>query len=255
MAATTHGLTRPGGRIGFGELPPVLDAESKRLKALVTTELGEQGGLLRFLDAADFMRAFVDSVPSPQRRERYALETAKFALGKPADQDQVLVFRRTAPALPNQPKPERDWTTDYIQAANGLRQEIPSGPARWYSQILCSTLGEVSRDGLAPASGAATDGELKTLASTYAQDRALFAFRTASDEAQLTNYLRSPDALTLAQILDRLTAEKTTASFAMGPSALTEGYGARSRAKLASDGRVVAAQSSQIQARFGGRKA
>ncbi|MDD5054821.1 MAG: hypothetical protein PHZ00_00965 [Candidatus Peribacteraceae bacterium] len=165
---------RPGGAMGFAQpergspLANTMERWKQEMPELLASDC--------FMDP-EFAAVFARTVPDPAAQQLYIRNSLLYARNGKYDPRYVVVFRRTQPAA--SPAPEQHWTTDYITARRGLRQEI-SGEQRATSIILCDTLGHVLSDGGFDQTGQAqSDGEVKVLNNSggFDQSTALFAFK------------------------------------------------------------------------------
>lgn len=96
-----------------------------------------------------------------------------------------------------------------MRVLRGLRREIPVGPHRFHSIILCDTLEHLTTNGLKDdQSDAFTDGEIKVHFSEYDQSHCLCKFKPANEEGVLAEYLKTEGALTAEDILREVRGSK-----------------------------------------------
>lgn len=89
-----------------------------------------------------------------------------------------------------------------MRVLRGLRQEIPVGPHRFHSIILCDTLEHLTTNGLKEdQSDTYTDGEIKVHFSEYDHNHCLCKFKPANEEGALAEYLKTEGALTAEDVL------------------------------------------------------
>ena len=87
----------------------------------------------------DFVKAFLLAIPDKEIQQKFLLNTSNYnSLKKDYNPYYVLFFRRTLPS--NIPKHEERWTDVYPIVKMGLRREIPPGPHRIHTIILCDSL-------------------------------------------------------------------------------------------------------------------
>lgn len=195
-----------GGEIGFrqSDNPQVKIATQQWKEALHRDTWGFPP-----MKDPDFVENFISRITTPEEQLKYVLNTSKFLSRQGAndvsyDPEYVLVFRRSLPS--NDPKSERHWTTEYITARRGLTREIPHGPHRLYSIILCSTLADVLKDG-GPSSepnSATSDGEIKVDTPFYDQKRCIISFRPKDQEEELKKYQKTDGAMSLESVLKQI---------------------------------------------------
>lgn len=168
----------------------------------VATELDLPHAVINMAKDTDFYPQFAAAVPNPEEQARFLKNTAQFLLEQESDPRYVLMFRRTLPSPA--PKPEAHWTSDFVTARNGLRNEIPEGPHRYHSVILCATLAEILKEGgLAPDSmpRGTSDGEIKIVSKAFEQARSIVIFKPAHESEKLNTYMTRADALGINQVL------------------------------------------------------
>ncbi len=205
-------MALPGKRIGFRKAPALTGPLMKILESITETTVAFE--VEKMCQDPDFAVAFTARVPDPAEQRRYLTETSKYLIQGPkaADHRYVLVFRRTLPS--ETPKAEEHWTAEYIQARNGLRREIPEGPHRWYSVILCSSLDDIMSDGgLHPEQNeATTDGEVKVISPAYDVSRCVCIIKPEREQQALAEYLETAGAITLDELRGRIARKwgKTT---------------------------------------------
>jgi hypothetical protein len=153
----------------------------------------------------DFAKAFVKTFPNKEEQKKYLLNTKKYSENKDFDPSYVLFFRRTLPS--KNPSYEEHWTNEYVQARNGLKVEIPEGPHRFHSILLCDSLKHLLSYGGEKESGF-TDGELAVNFPQYDQEKSLFKFKLQQDQEALNNYLKKEGALTQEQIVELIQQSK-----------------------------------------------
>jgi hypothetical protein len=155
----------------------------------------------------DFAESFIDAVPDEEEQKKYLINSSKYASRNQYDPNYVLFFRRTLPS--GNPKPEERWTNEFIQARNGLRREIPEGPHRLHTIILCDTLSHILINGEKEGNtNPFTDGELAVNFQAYDQSRSLCKFKPAQEKEKLDEYLKKDGAMTAQQITDIIRENK-----------------------------------------------
>ncbi|MEI6119034.1 MAG: hypothetical protein WCP92_07675 [bacterium] len=122
-------MKRPGGEIFKEKKETTLSILAKDLNLKIIPS---------YVRDEDFIMAFMQSVPDREEQKKYITNSSKYVLRESYDPNYVLFFRRTLPS--QQPKPEERWTNEYLQVRNLLKREIPHGPHRLYSIILCDSL-------------------------------------------------------------------------------------------------------------------
>lgn len=149
----------------------------------------------------DFLDAFVKAVPAVEQQKKYFIQTSAFDHGKEYDPEYVLYFRRTLSS--DVKKHEERWTNDFNTVLNGLRHEIPKGPHRYHSVILCDTLAHITIHGIKSGENAPfTDGEIVVQFPEYDQKMCLCSFKPEHEKKELDAYLQSETSLTKEQILN-----------------------------------------------------
>lgn len=197
----------PSG-IGFENPTP----ESEEARALARwNQIASIAKYHAFSDV-DFIRAFIAAVPDAAEQQKYVDHTIRFLEnGAPLaartlkklciDPQYVLFFRRSLPS--EKPKYEGHWTSDYATARRGLQHEIPA-IHRLHTIILASTLSDVLSDATVEDS-VGSDGEIKLRQQKmYNQKRSICRFRPMSQQKELEEYLKNPDALSLEQMTEKV---------------------------------------------------
>lgn len=163
---------------------------------------GERLGFIaeKLCEDPDFSAAFVLAIPDKEEQKKYLLNTSRYELGT-GDHDPryTLFFRRTLPS--DSPKHEERWTNEYMRVLSGLRQEIPFGPHRLHSVILCDSLAHLETNGRKPGDDAFTDGEIIVNFPEYQHKHAICSFKPAREIAALEEYLRTEGAISAQEIL------------------------------------------------------
>lgn len=155
----------------------------------------------------DFSAAFVRAVPDRDEQKKYLLHTSRYEFGAgDCDPRYVLFFRRTLPS--DSPKHEERWTNEYMRVLNGLRREIPEGPHRLHSVILCDSLAHLEANGRKPEDDAFTDGEIIVNFPEYQHEHAICSFKPAREIAALEEYLRTEGAISTQDILREVQESK-----------------------------------------------
>lgn len=196
-----RGSVRPGGRLlGEGTSTPL--SERASVLDLPTS-------VLQMSKDPEFYREFVIKVPDLVEQEKFLLNTAAFITESSFDPAFVLLFRRTLPSAA--PKPETHWSSNFVTVRNGLKTEIPEGPHRLHSVILCATLRELLQAGrIRPEieSRGISDGEVRFTMQNFLQTHALVIFKPACETEALSEYLKQPGAKQLSQILAEVASSK-----------------------------------------------
>lgn len=179
------------------------------LSGLLKEMTGERLSLIveRFCGDPDFSAAFALAVPDKEEQKKYLLNTSRFDLGTGGfDRRYVLFFRRTLPS--DGPKHEERWTNEYNQVLNGLKREIPHGPHRLHSVILCDSLAHLETNGRKPEDDAFTDGEIIVNFPEYHHEHAICSFKPAREIAALEEYLRTEGAISAQEMLREVQESK-----------------------------------------------
>ena len=158
----------------------------------------------KFCGDPDFAEAFVEAVPDAVTQEQFLIHSSKYANGdQDYDPKYVFFFRRTLPS--NTPKPEERWTNEFIQVRNGLRVEIPEGPHRLHSIIVCDSLTHLLEGGEKEGeTNPFTDGEIVVNAPRYDQNTSICKFKPHGEKEDLEKYLQQEGALSVDAVLDRV---------------------------------------------------
>ena len=97
-----------------------------------------------------------------------------------------------------------------MQVLNGLKREIPEGPHRWHSIIICDSLEHISINGEKQGDTRAfTDGELVVNFTEYNQEGCICKFKPQREKDALKNYLETEGALDLRETTKRVREIKT----------------------------------------------
>jgi hypothetical protein len=111
-----------------------------------------------------------------------------------------LFFRRTLPS--NLPKPEERWTNTYNVVRMWLRREIPHGPHRLHSIILCDTLEHITINWEKKwNTNAFSDWEIVVNLPNYDQSTCILKFKPQQEKLDLEKYLETDNAINQEQIL------------------------------------------------------
>ena len=156
-----------------------------------------------------FVKAFIQSVPNEEEQKKYLINSSKYVTNDSNyDPNYVLFFRRTLPS--NSPKHEERRTNIYIQVRNGLRREIPEGPHRLHSVILCDSLKHLLMNGEKTwEMRAFTDGEIVVKFPDYDQNTCICKFKPLEEQEALEEYLKIEGAIALENILQKIKKHKT----------------------------------------------
>lgn len=148
----------------------------------------------------DFVSAFSLAVPDVEMQKKFILNTSNYEMGKDYDPKYVLLFRRTLPS--DTPKYEERWAKEYVQVRNGLRKEIPDGPHRLHSIILCDSLQHLLSNGeKGGETNPFTDGEIVVNFPSYDQNTCVCKFKPRGEKQKLDEYLKTENAITQGEIL------------------------------------------------------
>lgn len=155
----------------------------------------------------DFVMAFLQAVPDKEEQKKYLIHTSRYnELGNDYDPHYVLMFRRTLPS--NFPKPEECWTDQYFTVLTWLKREIPHGPHRLHSIILCDTLEHIlyywEKKGGIPI----TDWEIVVNFPDYNQCNCLCMFKPSYEQEELEAYLKTEWAMNEQEILKHVMSSK-----------------------------------------------
>ncbi|PKL36734.1 hypothetical protein CVV38_02425 [Candidatus Peregrinibacteria bacterium HGW-Peregrinibacteria-1] len=154
----------------------------------------------------DFVSSFSLAVPDIEEQKKYLINTSRYDSGQECDPNYVLFFRRTLPS--NTPKHEERWTNQIFTVLNGLRREIPFGPHRYHSIILCDSLAHLISNGEKNGeTNAFTDGEIVVNFPNYDQNTCICKFKPDYEKKLLEEYLKTENALTQEEILSRVQEE------------------------------------------------
>lgn len=166
-------------------------------------DIGERNFLLeRLCGDADFSEAFVRAVPDPEEQKKFLIHSARFDKTGRSDCDlrYVLFFRRTLPS--KTPKHEERWTNNYLGVLTGLKREIPHGPHRAHSIILCDSFAHLLTHGERTEDAEAfTDNEIVVNFPEYDQEDCLLKFKPSIEKKGLHDYLQTEGALSEEAIL------------------------------------------------------
>lgn len=191
-------IKRPGGKL-FGE-ETVLTPLIKELDLSVSAS--------RLCRDKDFVNAFVQAVPDKKEQKKYLINTSRYEDRKDFDLRYVLFFRRTLPS--RTPTYEEHWTNVYMQARKGLTAEIPEGPQRLHTIIMCDSLNHLQpyqkKEG---DMRAFTDGEIVVNLPKYDQSKSLLRFKPENEQEELSEYLKKKGALTPQQVRDQIEKNKS----------------------------------------------
>ncbi len=151
----------------------------------------------------EFAKAFIEAVPDEEEQRKYLFNSSLHGLGRKGyDEKYVLYFRRTLPS--KEPKPENRWTDNFVQVRNGLKKEIPEGPHRFYSVILCDSLEHLSQNGKDTEIDANTDGEIVVHRDEYNQNECVCSFKPQHEQEALAKYQKKEDAMGLGEVLKKV---------------------------------------------------
>ena len=192
-------MKRPGGEIFLENKETVLSMLAKDLNIEM---------MPFYFKDEDFVTAFTQKVPDREEQKKYIINSAKYGWREACDMNYVLFFRRTLPS--HQTKPEERWTNEYLDVRNGLKIEIPHGPHRLYSIILCDSLQHLLINGEKKGeTNAFTDGEIVVNLPDYDQDTCICKFKPVIEQKALDEYLKTEDAISLETMLEKIKKHKT----------------------------------------------
>ncbi|MDD2656065.1 MAG: hypothetical protein PHQ18_00630 [Patescibacteria group bacterium] len=163
----------------------------------------------KFCGDPDFVEPFIQAVPDREKQKKYLINSSKYENEEQDfDPNYVLFFRRTLPS--KTPKPEERWTYLYTTVRHGLRREIPEGPHRLHSIILCESLGKLLIYGeKTEDSNPFTDGERVFECRKYDQEESLCKFKPTREKKELAEYLKKEGALSEEETLAKVTEHKS----------------------------------------------
>ncbi|MDO8528426.1 MAG: hypothetical protein Q7S06_00870 [Nanoarchaeota archaeon] len=194
---TKDTMKRPGGKF-FGE-ETVLSPLIKELNLSVSAS--------QLCRDKDFVNAFVQAIPNKKEQEKYLINTSRYEDGEDFDSRYVLFFRRTLPS--RTPTYEEHWTNVYMQARKGLTVEIPEGPQRLHTIIVCDSLDRLQPYQKKEEVRAFTDGEIVVNLPKYDQSKSLLRFKPENEKEELSEYLKKKGALTPQQLRDQIERNKS----------------------------------------------
>jgi len=193
-------MKRPGGEIFLENKETVLSILAKDLNLEMVPSL--------FKDE-DFVLAFIQKIPDREEQKKYIINSSKYASGEVYDASYVLFFRRTLPS--QQPKHEERRTNEYLQVRNWLKIEIPKGPHRLHSIILCDSLQHLLSNGKKEGDTRPfTDGEIVVNFPDYNQDLCICKFKPWVEQQELAEYVKTTDAVSLESIREIIKKHKTS---------------------------------------------
>ena len=157
---------------------------------------------------SDFSEAFTQAITDKEEQIKFLMNTSRYN-NRQDDYDPkyVLLFRRTLPS--EESKPEERWTDEYMQVLNGLRREIPEGPHRFHSIILCDSLEHLLSTGEKQGeTNSFTDGEIVVDFDKYDQDSCVCKFKPHREKEALEEYLQTEGALSQEETLKKVQEHK-----------------------------------------------
>ena len=156
----------------------------------------------------DFVKAFLLAIPDKEMQQRFLLNTSNYnILHKDYNPHYVLFFRRTLPS--NIPKHEERWTDVYPIVRMGLRREIPPGPHRIHTIILCDSLQHILSNWEKEwETNPFSDGEIVVNFPDYDQNTCICKFKPAYEQEALNRYLETENAIPQEEILRIIQSKK-----------------------------------------------